>query len=130
MRDQLKRIFDLDKVTYDVPGESREQEAAFIEVTQARCRVREKLGTARVTGKLHVFANLDKLPYGYFSKCIAAADPEDVKPFVFYDFEENKGTIRNIAERSLGFLYFFHGQYDPNVGTLSSINLSYAESDA
>lgn len=124
---QLKRIFDLDKVTFDRPGESQEQEAAFVEVEKAQCRVKDARQIARVTGKLHVFAQLDKMPYGYFSKCIAEAPAEDTSSFYFYDFEENKGTFRNIVERSLGFIYLFDSQYDPAIGTLNQINLSISE---
>jgi hypothetical protein len=125
---QLKAMFDFDKVTYDLPGESKEQEGIFIEIESAKCRVIDARQIARVVGTLHVFANADKLPYGYFSKKIAEAKPEHSKGLFFYDFEENKGTVRNIVERSLGFLFLFDSQYDPAIGTLNEINLSITES--
>lgn len=129
LKDKLIRIFDFDKVTYDKPGESQEQEATFIDVTLAMCRVIDARQIARVEGKITVFANSDKLPYGYFSKRIAEADPEDTKDLFFFDFEENKGTFRNIAERSVGFRYLFDSQYDPAIGTITSIDLTITENE-
>ncbi len=128
LKDKLKRIFDLDKVTYDRPGESQEQEGIFIAVEQARCKVIDARQLARVQGKLHIFASLDKLPFGYLTKKISKADPVDVKSLFFFDFEENRGTFRNITERSLAFVFLYDSQYDPNVGELTSINLAIAES--
>ncbi len=128
LKDKLTKIFDLDKVTYDKPSDSQEQECVFIEVESANCKLADARQIARVKGVLHVFANTDKLPYGYFTKKIAEADPEDVKSLFFFDFEENKGTYRNITERSIGFLYLFDSQFDPAIGTITEVNLSYAES--
>ncbi len=128
LADQLKRIFDFDKVTYDTPGESQEQEGLFVAVETARTRVIDARQIAHVTGKLHVFAQAEKLPYGYFSKRLAAADPADTKGLYFYNFDENKGTHNNIAERTLSFVYLFDSQYDPAVGSITQINLSISES--
>lgn len=128
LAEKFKAIFGLDKTTYDRPGESQEQEAAFIDVANVRTTIKDKRALGMVTGKLHVFAQSGKLPYGYFSKCIDAASAELKEGLFFYDFEENRGTFRNIAERSLGFVYLFDSQYDPAIGNITSINLSIAES--
>lgn len=125
---QLKRIFEFDKVTFDQPSESQEQEAIFIDVKSAHSRVKDAREIAKVTGTLRVFAQLDKLPFGYFSKCIDKADPADKRGLFFFNFEENKGTYRNIVERSMEFLYLFDSQYDPALGTLTEVNLSFSES--
>jgi hypothetical protein len=129
LKEKLMNIFDFDKVTFDRPSESMEQEGVFIEVEKAKCKVVDAKQIAHVTGKIHVFANIDKLPYGYFTKQIADADADDTSGLVFFDFEENKGTFRNIAERSLGFVYLFDSQYDPALGTINEINLSIAEAE-
>ncbi len=128
MANQLKRIFEFDKVTFAIPGESEEQEGLFINVENAQTCVKDARQIARVTGKIHVFAQLNKLPYGYFSKCLAEAELADKSGFFFYDFEENKGTFQNIVERTLSFVYLFDSQYDPAIGTLNEVNLSFAES--
>lgn len=126
LRDTLKRIFQLDRATYDQPGETQEQEVIFINVETSRNVIKDAVETAKVTGKIRVFANHDKLPYGYFSKCIAAADPSDTKDLFFYNLEENANTFLNISERTLSFIYFFSGQYNPEVGSMTSINISEA----
>ena len=127
LKEQLTRILDLDKVSFDLPGESQEQEAVFIEVQSAKTRLRDGVQIALVRGTIHIFANSDKLPYGYASKRLAEARPEDTKKLFFFNFEENKGTFRNIVERSIDFLYLFESQFDPAVGELTSIDLSIAE---
>lgn len=117
----VKRIFDLNKVSFDLPSDSQEQEAAFIQIDKAISRINDKRQTSRVTGKILVFANADKLPYSYLTKKIAAADAELVAPFFFYDFEENAGKFLNIVERSLSFVFFFDSQYNPDVGTMTEV---------
>ncbi len=129
MQDQLTRIFDLKKVSYDLPSKSHEQEACFIEVKKAETKIIDAKQIAKVNGSLHVFAEQNKLPYGYFAKQIAKAAYEDSKNFLFFNFEENKGTYLNISERSIDFVYLFDSQYDPAIGTIDEVNLSYAESN-
>ena len=124
LKEQLQRIFDLDKATFDAPSESQEQECLFIEISKSRNTIKDGLQVARVTGKIRVFGNSEKLPYGYFSKCIQEADAADTLPFFFFEFEENAGSYRNIAERSVSFVYFFNSQYNPRLGTITSINIS------
>jgi hypothetical protein len=128
LQERLKAIFGFDKVTFDQVSDSREQESLFIQVDRAVTRVKDGRQTARVAGTLRIFAQQDKLPYGFFSKQIQEADPEDLEGLFFHDFEENKGVFQNVAERSLGFAFFFDSQFDPAIGTLTSIDLSYPES--
>lgn len=127
LSNKLKKIFAFKKATFDLPGESQEQECIFIQVEKARNTVKDARVVGEVRGKINVFANSDKLPYGYFAKKIAAADNADTKDLFFYDFEENAGTIRNISERTLSFIYFYNEQYDPEVGEMTSINLEVTE---
>lgn len=123
----VKQIFDFDKVTYDAVSEDQEQEVLFIEVESSRNSIKDGLQTAKVTGKLRAFANSDKLPFGYFSKKIQEADVSLTYPFFFYEFEESSQGFRNIVERSLSFVYFFDSQYNPELGTISSIDLETIE---
>lgn len=127
LQSKLKTIFRLPKVSYNTPSESQEQECLFVQIDTVRTSIKDAREIARVNGKLHVYANHDKLPYGYFSKCIAEAAATDSIKFFFYDFEENSGRFLNLVERSLSFVYFFDGQYDPNVGTITSIALETVE---
>jgi hypothetical protein len=132
LKQKLKRIFDL-KVTFDEPPvkldrsiPSREQECIFVRIDSAKSRIFDRRQTAKVMGKLIVFCNSDKLPYGYFSKKIAAANKSDLSSLFFYDIEENAGIFLNISERSMSFVFLFDSQYDPNIGTLNTVDLSEA----
>jgi hypothetical protein len=126
---KLKRIFDFDKVTYDLPSESQEQEAVFVVVDKCISSIKEQTSYAHVEGKIRVFANAKKLPYGYFYKKIQEADSEDTKDIFFHEFEENVGRYLDIAERSLSFVYFFNGQYDPDKGTINQVDIQVEEDD-
>lgn len=121
----IKDVFDFDKVTYDAPGESLEQECVFVEVENSRSTIKDGQQLARVTGRLRIFANAEKLPYGYFTKKIDE-HPDKCRDIFFYDIELNAGYIGNLTERSMSFVYFFTSQYDPNQGTITSIELSEA----
>ena len=123
---QIKAIFDLDKVTFDHPGESMEQECAFIDVKKNHCRVKDAREVAKLEGTLHIFAQVSKLPLDYFGKCIDLAAAEDKRGLVFLN-PENRGTFGNIAERTIDFVFLFDSQYDPNLGTFDSIEISVTE---
>lgn len=121
LAERLKKIFGLEKATYAEPGESQEQGTLFIQIETSRNQIAPPIQRARVTGKLTVFGPGEKVPFGFFSKGIAAALPELKSPLYFFDFEENTQRYQNIVQRSVSFVYFFTGQYDPDIGTLSEV---------
>lgn len=137
LQSTLKQIFDLDKVTFNTPSESQEQECLFVEVQSCKPTIKEGRQIAMVKGKLRVFCNAQKMPYGYFSKKIQEAGAL-AKDLFFYDMEENqaafanslggKDGLVNICERSVSFIFLFDSQYDPEHGTMTSINFNEAES--
>jgi hypothetical protein len=122
LREKLIQIFDVPKATYDLPGESEEQKCLFIQIDRANCRVKDGLHLAEVEGKILFFTTNEITPYGYFEKKIVGADPELTKDLFFFDFEENKGEFVNVVERSLSFVYFFNGQYNPELGNITSVD--------
>ena len=124
LKESLSKIFDLKKVSFNTPTDAREQEIIFVEIDSSKNQIRDGSEQAKVMGKLKVFSSTDKLPYGYFSKCLRNADSNYTMPFYFYDFEESAGVFQNICEFSLSFVYFFNSQYDPALGTITSINLT------
>ncbi len=129
LKSQLKNLFGLSKVTYDqVSDATREQEGVFIEIDKANVRLIDARQIAHVTGQIRVFAQAEKMPYGFLSKRLAEASAADLRGLFFHDFEENKGSFMNIHERAFGFVYLFDSQYDPAVGTLTEINLEISES--
>ncbi len=121
LADKLKRIFDLKKVRYDAPSDSQEQECLFVEIEKANSRVSEQRFVGQATGKITVWGNSEKLPYGYFTKRIVEANKADTKDLFFYDFEENSQTIGNISQRGMAFRYLFDLQYNPNVGEMTEL---------
>jgi hypothetical protein len=121
LKDKLKRIFDMEKVTLDEPGDSQEQDCLFVEVLSSKNSVRDGKFIAKVSGTITVNANSDRLPFGYFSKKIAEANQDDVGPFFFYDIETSAGRFGNIDQRKMSFVFLFDAQYDPNVGTLNEV---------
>jgi hypothetical protein len=118
---KFQRVFDMKKVTYDAVSDSHEQECLFINVISCKSQVKDKKFCGKVTGKINIFGNADKLPYGYMSKRVQKCDPLDVKDLFFYDFEENVNTMENIVERTASFIYLFEMQYDPNLGEINEL---------
>ena len=120
LQEKLEAIFEIEKVTFDMPGETREQDCLFVQIENTKSLVRDGSVHARVTGKGFLFAPAGRLPFGYFAKCIAS-HPDLSKQIFFFDIEENTRLYENIVQRSFSFVYFFDSQYDPAVGTITSI---------
>lgn len=123
LSEKLKKIFSMKKVSFDLPGEAVEQDTLFIEITNSRCRIKDARQIARATGKISLFAQHEKVPFGLFTKAIAAADAGDVNGFFFYELDENASRYRNLVERSASFVFFYSGQYDPEQGEIEELNL-------
>lgn len=120
----LRRIFKIDKITFDDPGESGEQGCLFVNVDTSPARVHGSRFIGRVTGTISIFGQNSKVPLGFFSKAISDAEPADAKPFFFSDFESSSNRNRNLVQRSASFIYFFDSQYDPSLGTIEEINVT------
>jgi hypothetical protein len=123
LTESLKRIFDLKKVTLSAPGESPEHECLFVDVETSRVKLSGGRAKVRATGRARLFGNADRMPLGFFQSQIEGSLNDDLKSFFFYDLEENASLFQNIAERSLSFVYFFDGQYDPDQGSLTSLEI-------
>lgn len=124
---KLKQIFGLKKVTFDVPGDSHEQDTLFVEVMENRTRITGNKATAKVQGALTVFAHGDRLPFGFFAKRIALADPELTKDFFFFDLDVNvlssPARLQDLSEIRGRFVYLYSAQFDPNKGELQTLIL-------
>jgi hypothetical protein len=120
----MKCSLDLSKIKFTEQGYSGEQECLFIEIASSRNSIKEKRQVAHITGQVKVFANADKLPFGYFSKKIAEADPDDTHDLFFYDIEDNSNLYLNVVQRTFSFRYFFDSQYNPSLGTITSVDLT------
>lgn len=120
----FKEIFKVDKITFDEPGESREQECIFVEIENARPTIRDGQEIYKVTGNAIMIAQSDKMPFGFFGKALKQADPDTTKDFFFYALESNTRRFRNIVQRGFSFVYFFNGQYDPDIANIESVDLT------
>ena len=123
LKARMSRIFGLPIVRFDLPSETPEQQCIFLRVDSPKVSFRDNRQHARVTGQMRIFANLEKMPYGFFAKRINEADPDDIVDFFFHDIEENSGYYKDIVERAASFVFFFDSQYDPSKGTITSIDL-------
>lgn len=128
LSDKLKKIFKVKKVSFDDPGEAGEQECLFISVEKCNNSARDKVFKARVEGQCMMFGTNQKLPLGYFSKCLQEAEYADTKDLFCYDFESNTKRFKDKVQRGFSFVYFFSGQYDPDKGTLNQIEFTTEES--
>lgn len=118
---KFKKIFGVEKVTYDQPGQSQEQEIIFVEIERATNVIKDGRQLSRVEGTGVMFGPNNKVMFGFFSKRIEKASAEDTDPFFFFDIEENSKRFGNLVQRSFSFIYFFDGQYDPEIGSITSV---------
>ena len=124
LKEKMQKIFNLKKVTYAHPGDSKEQDCIFISVEQPRIRFKDKRALARVSGEILIQGNSDKMPFGFMSKMIEEANPDFKKDLHFFELEANDKYYQNLVQRTAKFVYFFSTQYDPNVGTIDEVNIS------
>lgn len=127
LKTKFEQIFGV-KVDFAKPGESLEQECLFVEIENTVDRIKDGREISKVTGNAVLFGNADKIPFGFFSKQIAKADPALTAPFFFFDFESNNPIFGNKVGRGLSFVYFYEGQYDPKIGTITSVDIEVEES--
>lgn len=119
----LARIFDFQNTSFDDSSEQYEQEKLFIQVDAARSDITEARQKCLVRGTAYVYANSDKLPFGYFAKRIERASVTDRAKFFFSEIDRNERMTNNIVRRSVGFVFFFDAQYDPRVGIINEVNI-------
>lgn len=127
LEDAFKKIFKVKKVVYSQPSNAEEQDCLFIEVEDAVNKITDDRAKSMVTGNAIMFGTSDKLKFGFFSKAIAQANHEDTSPFFFFDIEANTKQYQNIVQRGFSFVYFFDSQYDPDTGSITSIELELTE---
>jgi len=125
LEEKFKKIFKVPKVTFSQPGEkTKEQECIFVDIEQTRHRIKDKREIAKVTGKINLYGNSDKMPLGWISKMISEANAADKADIAFFDIEINTKYYQNLVQRTASFVYFFSTQYDPNLGSISSVNIN------
>lgn len=125
MKEKLKAIFGVREVSFDFPGDNFEQDVLFVDVIESRTNAGQGTVRAKVTGSIYMFSQVDKLPYGFFTKKLQQADAELKKDFFFHDLDTNAlnspARMQNISERRGSFVYLYSAQYDPEQGELTSV---------
>ncbi len=128
LSDALKKIFDVKKVTYDQPApEATEQETLFVEIETSPNTFGKKRIRAKVTGNAVIIGPNDKIPFGFFSQAIRNAPKELTDLFFFFDIDTNTRRYGNLVQRGVSFVYFFDSQYDPDTGSITSVDFIYTE---
>lgn len=127
LADKFKAIFGVDKVTFDTPGESREQSCLFIEIENCKNSIKDGKAMGMATGNAVIFQKHSAIPFGFFQKAIARAPASLTKDLFFFDIESNTQRFRDIVQRGFSFTYFFNSQYDPPTGTITSVTTTVEE---
>lgn len=127
LREKLNKIFGLRKTTFDDYSDHYEQDTLFIEVVDSRSKITGSKIRHRVTGSLIVFSQVEKMPYGFFLKRIEQADENLKRDFFFFDIDNDivssPARFMNLHERRVSFSYSATEQYDPNKGSITSLNM-------
>ena len=132
LKQKFKEIFKVKKVSFSQPEPSAqnnvtEQDCLFIEVATAPLNVKDGRVSGRVAGSCLMVGSNEKLTFGFFRSAIANADPNLTKDFYFYEFETNSKIYQNLVQRGFSFVYFFSGQYDPEIGSITSVVINITE---
>ena len=128
LSEKFSTIFNIEKVTYDSPGDSQEQNCIFIDIDNCNSTIKDGKALAIVQGNAYMYAPANKLPFGFFAKAIKKADPKLTKDLFFFNIENNSQRFQNIIQRGFSFQYFYRGQFDPEIGTITGLTLTIEES--
>lgn len=127
LKEKFEKIFGLAKTTFDAPSDAFEQDVLFIEVDECFTKATKGSAIAKITGTLTTFSKQNAMTYGFMNKRVAQAAAELTKDLFLFDVEQDIATsparLQNISERRTKFLYLYSGQYDPNQGELTSLEV-------
>lgn len=132
LKELFKKIFQVQKVTFDTwdPNDEsvREQKCLFIEIASSKVAFRKQAEVQMVQGSAIIVARAEEIPVGFFAKAIekAGLSPEGdlTKDLFFFDFETNNRRFRDIVVRGFSYVYFFRGQYDPDTGSIETVDIT------
>lgn len=128
---RLCAIFDVKKTTFDAPSDAFEQDTLFVDVTKSTSRMSDLKGgrqTAKVEGTLTMYSQDNRLPFGFFNKRIERAEHKYTDNLFFFDIDvdvdASPARVQNIHERRVGFIFLYDSQYDPDRGSMTSLDLT------
>lgn len=132
LKEKLDGIFRFKKSTFDAPSVNPqdgtfEQDTLFIQIDNAKSRVAESRFFSKVEGTLVVYAQMERIHFGFFNKQIENADPKLSKNLFFFDVDLNPANsparYQNLCERRVRFIFLYSAQYDPNHGKLTELKI-------
>ncbi len=125
---RLRTIFGVRKTTFNAPDfDAPEQDCLFCQIVDAKPRMQARGGgreTYVVEGYLTIFSQALRIPFGFFHKKLEQGDPADVASFFFgkeMDIADSPARLQNIQERRINFTFLYDTEYDPNRGSLTSL---------
>ncbi len=121
LKESLQAIFGFSKVTFDQPGETKEQECLFVDITKSFTKPSQGRAISRAQGSCYCYVQADKLPFGYFAKKINAANRAHTMGLFFFNFDQNEKYYGNLVERRCDFVYFHSTQYNPEAGEIDTV---------
>ena len=128
MEDELKKkfskIFKVSDVDFDAPSSSNEQDKLFLEVEKIVSSIKDKTEVGRVYGRGIMYSTNTKLPLNHFFRCVGLASKEDSKDLAFLRISENALVYKDVIERSFEFIYFFNRPFDPDKGSITTIEFT------
>lgn len=127
MKAKLEAVFKFKKTTFDAYSQEYEQDVLFVEIHDCKESVKTDSVAMRITGDLVYFSQVDKIKYGQMIKLIELAKADDKNSFFFYDIDKqnvsSQARLIDIAERRISFQYLYKGQFDPDKGVITSLNM-------
>lgn len=121
LKDKLKSIFLVSEVSFDQPSEVKEQDKLWVDISDMKQTVKDGKVEGRIIGKAYMYGQSSKLTLGFFIQRIIKADSSLTKDFFFENLDSNTKYYQNLVERGFDFVYFFSGQYDPDIGTITRV---------
>jgi hypothetical protein len=130
LAETFQKIFKVKKVSFDQPDPiALEQETLWIDVEDVTPLMKDGEAGAEVRGTAQIVAPGDKLPFGFLAKAIEKAPYSLTKDLFFYDYETSTRRYQNLVGRGFSFVYFFSTQYDPEIGSIESVEITLEESN-
>lgn len=129
LKEDLAVVFKPIKISFGQPSDIKEQECLFINIEETQVRFKKKLKRYRVEGKCLMFAQADKMPVDYFATHIFEMPKALQARFFFSEIDANTKYYQNLVQRDVSFVYFYETEYDPNTGTIESVEVETITED-
>lgn len=123
---RLDAIFQLKQgSTFNAPSAEFEQEKLFVNVTGVVSQPRNKKICFKVEGFLQFFSQHEKIPFGYMQRALETASYENTAGLFLFQVDQeianSQARMVNLSERRAQFVFLYSIDFNPNQGSLSSL---------